>query len=106
MKYLVDTNVWLQAILGRSHAHDVVRPLNEVKPGLLATTDFTLHTVGIRVTPTKPDQFISFLDDLIARRVNTLHLAASDLRAVVKTMQTLDSILMTRCSMCRPNDMT
>jgi hypothetical protein len=44
-----------------------------VKPGLLATTDFTLHTVGIRVTPTKPDQFISFLDDLIARRVNTLH---------------------------------
>jgi hypothetical protein len=52
----------------------------------LATTDFVLHSVGLWLTPSHGKEFRSFLDDLIVRRVNTLHLAPSDLYGVLDVM--------------------
>ncbi len=89
MKFLVDTNVWLQAILDRPFAGDVVRLLEKVPAGLLTTTDLALHSIAIRVTQRSPDKFRSFLDDLIERQVNTIHLAASDLFSVIEVMKAL-----------------
>lgn len=87
MKYLVDANVWLQAIVRLSHAAEVVDLLNKTPAGLLAITDFSLHSIAMRLTRSRPDQFVDFLDDIIQRRVNTLHLAAAHLRSVVAAMQ-------------------
>ncbi len=86
MKYLIDANVWLEAILGRAHSEEVVRMLTQMPVGILATTDFILHSVGLRLTPSHGAEFRCFLDDLVIRRVNTLHLAPSDLYGVLNVM--------------------
>ncbi len=86
MKYLIDANVWLEAILGRAHCDEVVGMLEKIPAGVLATTDFVLHSVGLWLTPSHGNEFRAFLDDLIVRRVNTLHLAPSDLYGVLDVM--------------------
>jgi predicted nucleic acid-binding protein len=86
MKYLVDANVWLEAIAAGAHAADAVQLLQSAPPGSLAVTDFSLHTIGLVVTPREPLKFLEFLDDLIRRRVFTLHLTPTDLYTVVERM--------------------
>jgi uncharacterized protein len=87
VKYLLDANVWLQAMGQLEYAADVLRLLAEAPHGLLATTDFTLHSIGVRVARERPDQYRDFLDDLLTRKVNTLHLPPSSLYNVLSTMQ-------------------
>ena len=42
----------------------------------------------MRIARARPDQFRDFLDDLVTLRVNTLHLPASSLYAVLEAMHT------------------
>lgn len=90
MKYLIDANVWLEAMTAGAHweaARDVIQ---KAPVGMLATTDFTLHTIGLIVSPRDPAMFSAFLDDLIRRRVFTLHLTPTDLYVVLDRMASAD----------------
>src|SRR5215207_7128754 len=86
MKYLVDANVWLEAVAAGANAAEAVQLFRSAPPGWLPVTDFSLHTIGLVVTPREPSKFIEFLDDLIRRRVFTLHLTPTDLYTVVERM--------------------
>jgi uncharacterized protein len=86
MKYLVDANVWLEAVAAGAHAADAVELFQSAPPGWLAVTDFSLHTIGLVLTPREPTKLTDFLDDLIHRRVFTLHLTPADMYTVVQRM--------------------
>jgi predicted nucleic acid-binding protein len=87
VKYLVDANVWFQGILGREFAADVASLLTSTPEGFIATTDFALHSVGIRLAPIRYEGYRQFLEDMINRRIDTLHLPASDLQEVLRLMR-------------------
>jgi predicted nucleic acid-binding protein len=86
VKYLLDSNVWLDAITNGPHAHETIEMLQRASPGSFATTDFSVHTVGLILGPMNPDLFRGFLDDLIRHHVFTLHLAPSELYSVIDRM--------------------
>ena len=90
MIYLLDANIWLDAILGRQRADDVKTFLQRAIRGTLATTDYAVHSVGLYLYRDRSDQFLEFLDDLVRLSVNTLHLAPSNLRSVITRQYRLD----------------
>jgi predicted nucleic acid-binding protein len=90
VKYLVDANVWLDALAAGSHSEEAQELIRHAQPGLLCISDFSLHTIGLILTPRDPTAFREFLDDLIRRRVFTLHLTPADLYTVVDQMKALD----------------
>ncbi len=88
MRYLIDANVWLDAVTNGPRWQETVDMLQLAAPGSFATTDFTVHTIGIVLAPRSPNYLMTFLDDLVRHHVFTLHLAPSDLREVVDRMRT------------------
>ena len=63
MKYLLDANVWLEAIAGGAHAHECQALFTQAPVGSLATTDFSLHTAALVLTPSNPAEFRVLLDE-------------------------------------------
>jgi predicted nucleic acid-binding protein len=86
VKYLLDANVWLEAIVGGAHAHECRSLLTHAPAGSLATTDFSLHTAALILTPSNPAEFRILLDDLTTLYIFTLHLTPSDLYSVLDRM--------------------
>jgi predicted nucleic acid-binding protein len=86
VRYLLDSNVWLESIAGGAHEREANALIRSAPTGSLATTDFALHTAGIILGPANPPQFRVLLDDLIRRGVFTLHLAPSALYTVLDRM--------------------
>ena len=88
MKYLLDANIWLDILTDGPHSAESMQLLRQSAPGTLATTDFSVHTVALILTPREPALFREFIDDLVEHRVFTLHLAPTDLLSVVTRMTT------------------
>ena len=64
--YLVDTNVWLELLLGQDRAGEVQRFLQHVDPRRLAITEFSLYSIGVILTRLgRDDAFADFLSDTI-----------------------------------------
>lgn len=87
MKYLLDSNVWLETAVQGPASKQTADLLSTAKPGTLATTDFAVHTMGLVLAHRSESAFRNFLDDLIRHRVFTLHLTPSDMYAVVECMK-------------------
>jgi predicted nucleic acid-binding protein len=47
MRFLLDTNCWMQIAREREHASTVQRLLSESRAGDCALTDFSLHSLGL-----------------------------------------------------------
>lgn len=64
--YLVDTNVWLEAILDQERAEEARSFLQQTESPQLALTDFSLFSIGIILTRLKKDSlFQKFLEDTV-----------------------------------------
>jgi hypothetical protein len=48
--YLVDTNVWLEALLDQEHAEEARNFLQRTDSVILFLTDFSLFSIGIILT--------------------------------------------------------
>lgn len=90
MKYLLDTSVWLDAIVGGAHAEECRSLLMDAPRGSLATTDFSLHSAALILTPSNPAEFRTLLDDLVRLYVFTLHLTPTDFYTVLERMRERD----------------
>jgi predicted nucleic acid-binding protein len=67
--YLLDTNIWLELLLGQEHSEDVGKFLSEIDSDQLFITDFSFHSVCLILTQLKrPESAIDFADDLFAKR--------------------------------------
>ncbi len=62
---IVDTNIWLEQLLGQARAAEVGEFLAGMPPGSLLMTDFTLHSIGVILTRLRrPEVLIQFVDDV------------------------------------------
>ena len=63
--YLLDTNIWLERLLGQEHSEDVGELLGRVNSDQLFISDFSFHSVCLILTRLKrPQSLIDFVHDL------------------------------------------
>lgn len=86
MRFLLDSNVWLELILERAGAEAVRALVKEVPGRLLAVTHLSLDSVAMYLTPKTPEKFERFLEDLIDAQVGIVHLPPTKIRQVLRTM--------------------
>lgn len=67
MKYLVDTSVWLETLLGQQRADEAARFLKVSGPADIGITDFALFSICLQLLrnakPTVLDRFVRDLED-------------------------------------------
>lgn len=82
--FLLDTNVWLELLLGQDRAGEVRGLLEAEEAQRLAFTDFSLYSLGIILTHLKRDQaFSDFLSDTLEESgVRLVRLDPADLKRV------------------------
>ena len=65
MKFLVDTNLWLERLLEQENAEEVERFLDQIAPDQLLVSDFTLHSIGVILSRlNRLDLFLRFVQDV------------------------------------------
>lgn len=64
--YLLDTNIWLERLLGQEQTAIVGRLLAELPFDQMRLTDFTLHSIGVILHRLKqPSVFRQFVQDVL-----------------------------------------
>jgi hypothetical protein len=92
VKYLVDTNVWLERLLDQDKSNVAHDFFEAISPENMFVSDFAIHSIGVILSRLKKnDILIKFLDDLfINGQIEQLTLDASDLLSVVYNMKGLE----------------
>jgi len=79
--YLVDTNIFLEALLEQQKAKEVRSFFQKVDLGEIFITDLSLHSIGIILFGLgKLELFNSFLDDMIIDGIEILSLQPEGLK--------------------------
>lgn len=86
--FLLDTNIWLERLLGQRQAEVVAELLDTLSPSDMCMTDFTLHSIGVICNRLKQrDVFVKFVDDvLIDSNVLLVSIPANQMKRVVEIM--------------------
>jgi len=89
MKYLVDTNIWLERLLDQERSNDVEKLFNETPSDELCISDFSLHSIGVIMNRFKKgDDFVEFIDDLFSvNQVNIVSLSPIELKDIVEVIK-------------------
>ena len=82
MKYLIDSNVLLEAALKRQYWTEAADFLAKAPPLELAVCDFSLHALGFYLIKKTPDTFDRIVADIVARSVAVLRLDPTQLALV------------------------
>jgi predicted nucleic acid-binding protein len=83
VKYLIDSNVLLEAALRRKRWQEAAEFLAKTPSADLAIADFSLHAIGfylIRLTPQIFDQIVA---DIVGRNVSVLRMEPDQLQMVI-----------------------
>ena len=65
--YLLDTNIWLERLLGQDSSEDVGRLLDQICSDQLFITDFSFHSLCVILTRLNHSQvLIDFVEDVFA----------------------------------------
>jgi hypothetical protein len=89
MRYLVDTNIWLERLLDQEKSEVVSQFLEQIPLSDLFVSDFTIHSIGVILSKYKKfDVFSEFLDDLFVNgQIGQLSLNPNELIKVISNMQ-------------------
>jgi predicted nucleic acid-binding protein len=89
MKYLVDTNIWLERLLDQQKSVIVSQFLGQIPLSDLFVSDFTIHSIGVILSRYKKfDVFSEFLDDLFVNgQIVQLSLNSNELIPLISYMQ-------------------
>jgi predicted nucleic acid-binding protein len=83
--YLIDTNIFLEALLEQQKAEEVHKFFEKVDLETLFITDISLHSIGIILFKFKRFKlFLSFLNDIIINGLTVLSLNPDDLKSLDK----------------------
>ncbi|MBK3333188.1 PIN domain-containing protein [Persephonella atlantica] len=89
MKYLLDTNIWLEALLKQEKSEEVVRFLDKYSGDVLVISDFSLHSILIILTRFKEFEVADmFLDDIIDSAIEIISVKPDRLKEVLKIIET------------------
>ncbi|GAB6072653.1 type II toxin-antitoxin system VapC family toxin [Venenivibrio stagnispumantis] len=84
MKYLIDTNIWLEILLEQEKSEEAFDFLSKVDSIYLAMSDFSLHSIILILTKLKEFETANmFLDDITTSGVNILAIEPNDLYKVI-----------------------
>ena len=89
VRYLVDTNVWLERLLDQEKSEIASRFFNLIPTDELFVSDFSIHSIGVILSRLKKfDVFEKFIDDLFVNgQIEQLTLDPIDLLDVIKNIQ-------------------
>ena len=89
VRYLVDTNVWLERLLDQEKSLVASKFLDLVPTDSLFVSDFSIHSIGVILSRLKKyDIFEKFINDLfINGQIELLSLDSSDLLDVINNIQ-------------------
>ena len=89
VRYLVDTNIWLERLLDQEKSKIVSLFLGKISLEDLFVSDFAVHSIGVILSRYKKlDIFESFLDDLFVNgQIEQLSLNSGDLLNVISNIQ-------------------
>jgi len=89
VRYLVDTNVWLERLLDQEKSLVASRFLDLVPTDSLFVSDFSIHSIGVILTRLKKyDIFEKFINDLFTNgQIELLSLDSFDLIDVINNIQ-------------------
>jgi len=83
LTYLVDTNIFLEALLDQGKAGDVGAFFRRHDLGQLAVTDLSVHSIGIILFRLKEYRlFADFLDDVIVAGMKVISLGPEDMKVM------------------------
>jgi len=85
MQFLVDTNLWLELLLGQQRAQEVRQLLQQRLGSEFALTEFSLYSIGIILTRLNQDDlFARFVADALEQAgTRLLRLSAVDMKALL-----------------------
>ena len=89
VKFLVDTNVWLERLLDQKKSEVASRFFDLIPTNQLFVSDFSIHSIGVILSRLKKfDVFLKFIDDLfINGQLEQLSLDAVDLMDVISNIK-------------------
>jgi predicted nucleic acid-binding protein len=65
--YLLDTNIWLERLLGQTNAEKVGTLLDKIPADQLYISDFSFHSICVILTRLgRPQLLTDFIDDVVA----------------------------------------
>jgi predicted nucleic acid-binding protein len=89
VRYLVDTNVWLERLLDQEKSDIASKFLNSSPIDSLFVSDFSIHSIGVILSRLKKyDIFEKFLNDLFVNgQIELLSLYSVDLLDVIENIK-------------------
>ncbi len=89
LRYLVDTNVWLERMLGQDNASVAAKFFDTVPTDRICISDFALHSIGVILHRLKRlDLLTEFIQDLfIHGSVQQVAIRPEDLKAVARNVR-------------------
>jgi predicted nucleic acid-binding protein len=85
MRYLVDTNVWLELLLGRERLDECKAFFQNVDTNLIAISEFSLYSIGIILCRLNKDElFEDFLDDIANSFISKIKLEIEDIKYLLQ----------------------
>ena len=87
MKYLVDSNVLLEAFLRRARWQEAVDFLTRVTPADVGIADFSLHSMGFYLAGKTPEIFDEILKDILSRGTAVLRIEPAQVFAVTENIR-------------------
>jgi predicted nucleic acid-binding protein len=90
--YLLDTNIWLERLLGQVNSEDVGRLLDQIRSDQLFITDFSFHSLCVILTRLNHSQvLIDFVEDVFANgAVELVIIDPEDIPLVVDVINKLN----------------
>ena len=86
--YLVDTNIFIEGLLGQEKAKDVQAFLQNISLDNIFMTDLSFHSIGIILFRLqKVDLFLSFINDMIVDGLEILSLSHEDMTDLSRISQ-------------------
>lgn len=85
MKYLIDTNVWLELLLEQQKSREVQELFQRVESDLFSITEFSLYSIGVILTKLNKDEiFKDFISDTIEYSgVRLIRLNSADIKQLL-----------------------
>ncbi len=89
VRYLVDTNVWLERLLDQEKSEIASKFLDLIPTDKLFVSDFSIHSIGVILSRLKKfDVFEKFIEDLFVNgQLELLSLDTVDLLDVITNIQ-------------------
>lgn len=89
MRYLIDTNIWLERLLDQEKSETVSLFLDQVPLENVFVSDFTIHSIGVILSRSKKFDILSdFLKDLFSNaQIEQFSLSPGELMHVISNMQ-------------------